>query len=235
MAVLSSLLFLRLTIDIYKTIIFSRLHKNKARHKNLWQAEKRKDEKMDQNTQTANGNPNTNIRFLTTTALMTAVICILAPLSIPIGPVPISLTNLAIYFTMYILDTKRGTVALIIYLLLGLAGLPIFSGFAGGPQKLFGPTGGYIIGFIPMAIITGLAVDRFYKKRILCIAVMEASTWICYLFGSAWLMVSMKITFKAALMAGVIPFIIIDLVKMILAGIFGPVLRERLLRFTSLN
>lgn len=190
---------------------------------------------MDQNTQTANGNPNTNIRFLTTTALMTAVICILAPLSIPIGPVPISLTNLAIYFTMYILDTKRGTVALIIYLLLGLAGLPIFSGFAGGPQKLFGPTGGYIIGFIPMAIITGLAVDRFYKKRILCIAVMEASTWICYLFGSAWLMVSMKITFKAALMAGVIPFIIIDLVKMILAGIFGPVLRERLLRFTSLN
>jgi len=192
---------------------------------------------MDQNTSTARGNSNSNahIRFITTTALMTAVICILAPLSIPIGPVPISLTNLAIYFTMYILDTKRGTIAYLIYLLLGLAGLPIFSNFTGGPQKLFGPTGGYLIGFIPMALITGLVVDRFYKKRILCIAVMEASTWICYLFGSAWLMVSMKITFKAALMAGVIPFIIEDFIKMALAGIFGPVLRDRLRRFTSLN
>lgn len=192
---------------------------------------------MDQNTSTARGNSNSNahIRFITTTALMTAVICILAPLSIPIGPVPISLTNLAIYFTMYILDTKRGTIAYLIYLLLGLAGLPIFSNFTGGPQKLFGPTGGYLIGFIPMALITGLVVDRFYKKRILCIAVMEASTWICYLFGSAWLMVSMKITFKAALMAGVIPFIIEDFIKMVLAGIFGPVLRDRLRRFTSLN
>lgn len=192
---------------------------------------------MDQNTSTARGNSNSNanIRFITTTALMTAVICILAPLSIPIGPVPISLTNLAIYFTMYILDTKRGTIAYLIYLLLGLAGLPIFSNFTGGPQKLFGPTGGYLIGFIPMALITGLVVDRFYKKRILCIIVMEASTWICYLFGSAWLMVSMKITFKAALMAGVIPFIIEDFIKMVLAGIFGPVLRDRLRRFTSLN
>lgn len=192
---------------------------------------------MDQNTSTARGNSNSNahIRFITTTALMTAVICILAPLSIPIGPVPISLTNLAIYFTMYILDTKRGTIAYLIYLLLGLAGLPIFSNFTGGPQKLFGPTGGYLIGFIPMALITGLVVDRFYKKRSLCIIVMEASTWICYLFGSAWLMVSMKITFKAALMAGVIPFIIEDFIKMVLAGIFGPVLRDRLRRFTSLN
>lgn len=192
---------------------------------------------MDQNTSTARGNSNSNanIRFITTTALMTAVICILAPLSIPIGPVPISLTNLAIYFTMYILDTKRGTIAYLIYLLLGLAGLPIFSNFTGGPQKLFGPTGGYLIGFIPMALITGLVVDRFYKKRILCIIVMEASTWICYLFGSAWLMVSMKITFKAALMAGVIPFIIEDFIKMVLAGIFGPVLRDRLRKFTSLN
>lgn len=192
---------------------------------------------MDQNTSTAreNSNSNAHIRFITTTALMTAVICILAPLSIPIGPVPISLTSLAIYFTMYILDTKRGTIAYLIYLLLGLAGLPIFSNFTGGPQKLFGPTGGYLIGFIPMALITGLVVDRFYKKRILCIIVMEASTWICYLFGSAWLMVSMKITFKAALMAGVIPFIIEDFIKMVLAGIFGPVLRDRLRRFTSLN
>lgn len=176
---------------------------------------------------------DSRVRFITSTALMTAVICILGPLSVPIGPVPISLTNLAIYFTMYILDTKRGIVAYIIYMLLGLAGLPVFSGFQGGPQKLFGPTGGYLIGFIPMALVIGLVVDKFYKKRVLCIVVMEAATWIAYIFGTVWLTVSTGMTFKAALFAGVIPFIAEDFVKMVLAGIFGPVLRDRLRRFTS--
>ena len=85
---------------------------------------------------------------ITVTALMTAVTCILAPLSIPIGPVPISLTNLAIYISLYLLGWKRGTISYLIYLLIGLVGIPVFSGFTGGPAKLAGPTGGYIIGFI---------------------------------------------------------------------------------------
>ncbi|MDD6429003.1 MAG: biotin transporter BioY [Lachnospiraceae bacterium] len=190
---------------------------------------------MTSNATSSTRKNNANIIFITTTALMTAVICILGPLSIPIGPVPISLTNLAIYFTMYILDTKRGTIAYLIYLLLGLVGLPVFSGFSAGPQKLFGPTGGYLIGFIPMALVIGLIVDRFYKKRVLCVIAMEAATWICYLLGTAWLMFSAQMSFKAALFAGVIPFIVEDLIKMIIAAIAGPVLRDRLRRFTSLT
>ena len=178
---------------------------------------------------------NAKIRFITTTALMAAVICILGPLSIPIGPVPISLTNLAIYFTMYILDTKRGVVAYLIYMLIGLVGLPVFSGFQGGPQKLFGPTGGYIIGFFPMALLIGLFVDKYYKKRVLCVIVMEAATCIAYLLGTIWLAVSAGMTFKAALWAGVIPFIAEDLIKMVLAAVIGPTLRTRLSRFTELN
>ena len=87
---------------------------------------------------------NKKIIMMTTSALMTAIICILGPLSLPIGPVPVSLTNLAIYLTMYILDWKAGTIAYCLYMLIGLIGLPVFSGFAGGPGKLFGPTGGYI-------------------------------------------------------------------------------------------
>ena len=102
------------------------------------------------NTQTLR---TTNTYAMAVTALMTAVTCILAPLSIPIGPVPISLTNFAIYLSLYLLDWKKGTVSYILYLLLGLVGLPVFSGFTGGIGKLAGPTGGYIIGFIPMAII----------------------------------------------------------------------------------
>ena len=103
---------------------------------------------------------------LTATALMTAVTCILAPLSVPIGPVPISLTNFVIFLSLYLLGWKKGTLSLLVYLLLGLAGLPVFSGFAGGIAKLAGPTGGYIIGFIPMAIVAGIIIDKFH---LLCI------------------------------------------------------------------
>jgi len=180
-------------------------------------------------------NTDSKVRFLTTTALMTAVICILGPLSLPIGPVPISLTNLALYFTMYILDTKRGVTAYIVYLLIGLIGLPVFSGFQGGPQKLVGPTGGYLIGFIPMILIIGPVIKRFYKKRVLSIIVMEAATWVAYLFGTIWLKTSAGMTFQAALAAGVLPFVIEDFAKIVIAGIFGPVLRDRLRPFTRVE
>ena len=82
--------------------------------------------------------PHSKTYEITMTALMAAVTCILAPLSIPIGPVPISFTNLAIYLSLYLLGWKRGTISYLIYLLLGLVGLPVFSGFTGGPAKLAG-------------------------------------------------------------------------------------------------
>ena len=88
-----------------------------------------------------------NVKTLTTTALLAAVLCILGPLSIPIGPVPISLTSLALYFMVFLVGPKMSAAACAIYILIGFAGLPVFSGFTGGPQKLAGPTGGYIIGF----------------------------------------------------------------------------------------
>lgn len=178
---------------------------------------------------------NNKTRFLTTTALMTAVLCILGPLTIPIGPVPISLANFAICIIAYILDTKRTVISVCLYILLGLVGLPVFSGFGSGVGKLFGPTGGYIIGYIPMAIIVALFVGKFYKKHIACIVVMEASTWLLYLIGTVWLAYSMGMTFSAALAAGVIPFIIEDFIKMVVAAFLGPVLRKRLSKFTSLE
>ena len=79
--------------------------------------------------------------------VVTAVTCVLGSLALPIGPVPISLTNLVIYFSLYAGD-ENATISYLVYLLLGLF-LPVFSGGAGGPGKLFGPTGGYLFGFIP--------------------------------------------------------------------------------------
>ena len=95
---------------------------------------------IQENTSTSR---STHTYAMVTTAFMAAVTCILAPLSIPIGPVPISLTNLAIYLSLYLLNWKRGTISYCLYLLIGLAGLPVFSGFSGGIGKLAGPTGGY--------------------------------------------------------------------------------------------
>ena len=175
-------------------------------------------------------NTSRKMTAMTTTALMTAVLCILGPLAIPIGPIPISLTNLTLYFTLYAIGTKRGLAAYLIYLLLGLIGLPVFSGFSGGPQKLFGPTGGYLIGFIGMIVVAGIVIDHHYDKKIRCIAGMFIATLIPYMIGTAWLAYVSHITFTAAFAAGVAPFAAEDIVKMILAALIGPVLRTRLIR-----
>lgn len=176
---------------------------------------------------------NNKTRNMVMTALMAAVICILGPLSIPIGPVPVSLVNFAIYITMYILGTKRGSAAVCLYVLIGLVGIPVFSGFTGGPGKLLGPTGGYIIGYIPMAIVFGLLLENNWKHRVQCVIFMELVTWIPYLLGTAWLAFQAGMTFPAAFAVGVLPFLAEDLVKMIVAAIVGPMLKVRLSRFTA--
>ena len=165
-------------------------------------------------------------------ALMAAVTCILGPLSlaIPISPVPISLTNLAVYFTVYVLDRKRGTISYLLYLLIGFAGVPVFSAFTGGPGKLFGPTGGYLIGFIFMAYICGFFIDKWPSKLYMHFIGMILGTAVCYLFGTVWLAYQAEMGFYAALGAGVIPFIPGDLVKIIIALIAGPVIRKQLRR-----
>lgn len=109
--------------------------------------------------------PKLSVRQIAVIGVMTAVTCVLAPFSIPIGPVPISLTNFAVYMSLYVLGMKEGTLSYLIYLLMGLAGVPVFSGFTNGPGKLFGPTGGYLVGFLPMAVLAGLVVDRFYGAK----------------------------------------------------------------------
>ena len=174
----------------------------------------------------------TNTKTLAMIGLMAALICILGPLSIPlpISPVPLSLTHLPIYFSVYLLGMKKGTVSYLIYLLLGLVGLPVFSGFSGGPGKLFGPTGGYIIGFIFMAIICGFFIDRWSDKWYLCLAGMLLGCSVCYLFGTVWLSYQSKLSFSVALMSGVIPFIPGDLIKILITLPLGAALKKAVLR-----
>lgn len=160
--------------------------------------------------------------------VMTAVTCILGPLVIPlpISPVPISFTNLAVYLAVYVLGTKAGTISYLVYLLLGFAGLPVFSGFTGGIVKLAGPTGGYLVGFIFMALIAGWAIDRFPGKYALQAAGMVLGTAVCYVFGTVWLAGQLGIGFAAGLGVGVIPYLPGDAVKILFAVMVGARVRR---------
>ncbi|QOX65962.1 biotin transporter BioY [Anoxybacterium hadale] len=171
-----------------------------------------------------------SISTLTLISLMTAVICILGPLSlpIPISPVPISLTNLAIYFAVVILGWKNGTISYLVYLFIGFAGMPVFSNFTAGPAKLLGPTGGYLIGFIFMALIAGFFVEKFPDRIYMYMVGMALGTYVTYILGTGWLAWQANLDLKAALFAGVIPYIPGDIIKMIIAAIFGTTIRKRI-------
>ena len=156
-------------------------------------------------------------------ALMTAVTCVLGPLSIPLpfSPVPISLTNFAIFLAIFVLGMKSGTISFIIYLLLGAVGVPVFSSFRGGFQVLAGPTGGYLIGFIFLALIMGFALDHFDRKLVPTIIGMIIGMAVCYAFGTVWLAKLLSLSFKEGLMMGVIPYLPGDAAKIIIAAIVG--------------
>ena len=175
---------------------------------------------------------NTKTKELTLTALMTAIICVLGPLSVPLpfSPVPISLTMIGIYLAVYAVGMWRGTVAFIVYLLLGLVGLPVFSGFTGGPGKLLGPTGGYLIGFIFTALISGFFIGRFWRKYLLSAVGMILGIAVAYVFGTVWLAYSAGMTFSQALAAGVIPYVGFDLIKIVVLMLVGPEVRKALIR-----
>ena len=157
-------------------------------------------------------------------ALMTAVTCVLGPLSIPLpfSPVPISLTNFAIFLAIFVLGMKNGTISFILYLLLGAVGVPVFSSFRGGLQVLAGPTGGYLIGFIFLALIMGFALDHFDRKLVPTIIGMIIGMAVCYTFGTVWLAKLLSLSFKEGLMMGVIPYLAGDVAKIIIAAIVGP-------------
>lgn len=175
-------------------------------------------------------NNKSKIYKISIIGVMSAIICILGPLSIPIGLVPISFTNLAIYFILYALGMKKGTISYLVYLMIGFIGIPVFSGFTGGSSKLLGPTGGYIIGFIFMALISGFFIDKYFNKWYLCFVGMVLGTAVCYVFGTAWLSYQAHISLEAAFFAGVVPFIPGDIAKILISVLIGPQIRKRLIK-----
>ena len=183
-----------------------------------------------------------NTRQLALCAVMAAVMCVIAPISIPIGPISITGGTLTIYLTTCLLGPWRGLAATVVYLLVGFMGLPVFSNYMGGAGRLLGPTGGYLVGYLPMMLLAGFAAEyalrRFggqgKKGQALALALlffgMVLATAVLYAFGTAWYCVQAGVDLQNALAACVFPFIPFDLMKMVLALLTGVPVRQRLER-----
>ena len=114
-------------------------------------------------------------RKLVFLSLFAAMLCIVSPFSLPIGVIPISLATFAMYIAASVLGAS-GTISVLVYIFIGAVGVPVFSGGLGGIDRLVGPTGGYIVGFIPCTLIAGLIIDRFENRKIAYPIAMIAGT-----------------------------------------------------------
>ena len=158
-------------------------------------------------------------------AVFTAIISVLAQISIPLGIiVPFTLQTLGVFIASAMLGWKRGTLSVILYVLLGVIGLPVFAGFSGGVSVLFGPTGGYIIGFIFTALAVGFMTDKLGRKLWVLAVSMVVGLLLCYIFGTAWFIILYNMQGKVmdlitALGYCVFPFLIADGLKIIVAAV----------------
>ncbi len=159
-------------------------------------------------------------------AMFTAVICVLSQISISIQPIPFTLGLFAIFLTGALLSPRNALLAVLVYLLLGAFGVPVFTGFKGGPGALVGMTGGYLMAYPLMAFITALSYKLSKKYKIAALAIgMVISLLLCYLIGTTWFTLVTDNSFYTALTLCVFPFVVFDFLKIILAISLGTVLR----------
>lgn len=164
---------------------------------------------------------------LVLTALFTALTAVLAQIQLPIGPVPFNLAVFGAFLAGMLLEPAWAAASMGVYMLLGAVGIPVFAGFMGGPAVLLGKTGGYVIGYIFIALATALAVKRSVKLPVIG-AAMLAGLLICYGFGTAWFMAVTGADLVSALGWCVLPFIVPDVCKGVLACVLGRLLAGRL-------
>ena len=139
--------------------------------------------------------------------------------SIPIGLVPISLQNLFTLLSGMVLGSKLGTLSQLIYILLGVVGLPVFSEFRGGLGVLLGPTGGFLIGFVISTYVVGKLIEKIEDGRIWSYFVIGLlGIIIIYTCGVAQLVIITEIGLKEAVLLGIIPFLPGDFLKLITAS-----------------
>ena len=158
-------------------------------------------------------------RKIVYTALLAALLCVLSPFALPIGPVPVSLGLLAVYIVSALLNFKYGAAATAVFVLLGAFGAPVFTGFTGGFAKIAGPTGGYILGYLPCSLVIGLIVDAGEKRFWVYPLAFVFGTAVLYAFGTAWFVFTSGAKLAHALAVCVVPFLLGDALKIAVASV----------------
>ncbi len=168
------------------------------------------------------------LRLLTKYALFAAVLCVLSPLALPVGAVPITLATLVLYLSIVFLGV-RSVIPVGVYLMIGSVGMPVFSGARGGLAVLVGPTGGYLVGYLACALVGGLLVDRFPARMCGKALALLLGTVCLYALGTVWFMLFMtgSYTLTKALCICVLPFLPGDFFKLALACMLERAFRQK--------
>lgn len=162
-------------------------------------------------------------------SLLAALTAAGAYLAIPIGPVPIVLQNLFILLAGLLLGSRWGSASVAVYLLAGACGLPVFAGGMGGIGRMVGPTGGYLIGYLPAVFVIGLISEKGGQRIVFDVIAMICGSLIIYILGVSWLKMVTGMTFSTALAAGMYPFLLGDALKIAAAVPIAKALRPVIL------
>lgn len=165
---------------------------------------------------------------MTKMALMVAMNCVSAYIIIPLpfSLSPLALQTLIVNLTGYVLNAKQAFMTMLVYLLVGLAGVPVFTGGSAGPGKLFGPTGGYIIGFLVTAVFLAYFKGEKYNFKRYALLGCVIGIPLIYVFGVVQLKLITGMLWDKAILTGALPFIPLDIVKCLAAAVIaGPINR----------
>ena len=162
--------------------------------------------------------------------LLAAFLAIVAPFSIPLGAIPLTLATLGVYLAAVIGGVGFGTLAVVIYLLLGAIGLPVFSGFVGGIQAFLSPTGGFLLGYIPCAVMVSCGLHIGKHTRLACLLSLLLGTAVLYACGIIGFMVSTDTPFWASITACCLPFLPGDAIKIAAVTVLLPPLQKLIKR-----
>ncbi len=168
----------------------------------------------------------TKSRYIVFCGISTAIISVLAQVAIPVGPVKMTLQTFAVGLCALTFGWKISLMSAIVYALLGGIGVPVFAGFAGGLSVLFGPSGGFIFGFIPMAFLMG-----FFKKIPLKILSCFMGLICCYILGCTQFCLVTGRTFGEAVMLVCVPYVGKDIVSLVIAYFSSLKIKKYMIKF----
>lgn len=169
---------------------------------------------------------STLTRNLVLAALFAALTAVCSQIQIPLPYIPINLALFSVHLCGALLGPRWGALSMAAYALLGAAGVPVFVGFKSGPAALFGNTGGYILGYILCALLVGLLSRKLGGSLLAMIVSMVVGLAVCYLFGTLWFMALTGTNLVSSLTYCVLPFLLGDAVKILLAAVLAKRLQK---------